>query len=255
MDQAIVFASPPIPFTREPRWLWRAWCYLLGDQAWPFRFEVRYKAGTHAHEVRGAGQWTEAEYLERIMSTGVEPEGFVNPFWAGPSPCSADCWDLLDETPPLDQLPSGGLSVRLLRDVQLSEVARQWHAMAESVAAYPQLRPRAGVPSADALNAALDDALSASTARPAGPGRPSLPDREHLRRLAVLVDTYRAGKTQTAAARRLGITAGALRVSIAWARAHDLWTPAANGRRGEPTPAGLAAIEQWRTTSKGRRTR
>ncbi|MFN8158415.1 MAG: hypothetical protein U0R68_13435 [Candidatus Nanopelagicales bacterium] len=224
--------SGPVPFPDDTRWRWRAVGYLVDGDVWPYRLEVRFK-GHPCHHDTMPSDWDESGAL----------------VW---EPTRCDCWDDLPERPALDTMPPGGLSARLLRQVRLGEVREGFVRSTQNLKRYGVTKPAGTV--WDVLTAEGERAeQNAQRSRFAerGPGRPSLPRDEHLRRLAVLVDEYAKGHTQRSAARRLRISEPTLRQSLEWARREDLWTPAVNGRRGEPTDSGRAALADWQDR-KGR---
>lgn len=232
MAMAATWDSGPVLFPDDPRWRWRAVGYLVDGDVWPYRLEVRFKGDPCPHDTKPS-DWDDA---------GAQ-------IWV---PTDCDCWDALPELPDLDSLPPGGLSARLLRQLRLGEVREGFVRSTQNLKRHGVVQP-AGT-AWDVLTAESERAEQ-NAERPRfaerGPGRPSLPRDEHLRRLSVLVDEYAKGHTQRSAARRLRISEPTLRQSLEWARREDLWTPAVNGRRGEPTAAGRLAIEDWKNR-KGR---
>lgn len=229
---AIKWDTGPTAFERDPRWRWRAWGYVVEGDFWPYRMEVRLKA-TPCHHDEKPSDWDDSGLL----------------VW---EPSACDCWDNLRAAPSLDEMPAGGLSARMLRDVRLGEAGDGWRRAAENARTYG-LTPSRNPGTAAAWDREVARGLDREEGPrfvERGPGRPTLPPETHLRRLAVLLEEYDKGHTQKAAAKRLRVSEPTLRVSLEWARRHGLWSPAVNGRKGEPTAAGVEAIGPFRSKAK-----
>jgi len=195
----------------------RASAYEVDGELVPFSLEVRMKPGPCGHDERPADH---------------DDEHIV---WERADHC--ECWPA--PWPGAQSMPPGGLPVRLLRHLRLSDlVARHERAVATRARSVGTGHPRREV-------AAHLEAVLSRTGQPAsGRGRPTLKPAVHLSRLAVLDDGYAKGETQHWAARRLGLSSAALRVSLEWARSQEppLWTRSGRGRPGRLTPAGQAVI-------------
>ncbi len=228
----------PFPFERDPRWRWRVSGYAEGGHLWPYELEVRFLAEPCGHYEKPASH--------DETSGGIEWE-------ANPEAC--DCWP--SKAPSMADLPNGGLSARMFRDIRLGLADERLRVMAGNVDAYDLWR-KDDLPGAADFNTEVRKTRE----RPRGahftergPGRPAVADDVHLMRLAALMDAYASGKTQAAAARKLRLSEPTLRVSIDWARREGYWTAAQNGRRGEPTAAGLVTLAEWRARHAKKGTR
>jgi len=205
----------------------RANAYEVDGEVVPFSLEIRMKQGPCFHDTPPADQDPRIE-------------------WERADHC--DCWP--PAWPGAQSMPPGGLPVRLLRQLRLSDlVARHEQAVATRARYVGTGHPRREV-------AAHLEAVLSRTSQPAsGRGRPTLEPAVHLRRLAVLDDAYAKGETQHRAARRLGLSSAALRVSLEWARSQEppLWTRSGRGRPGRLTPIGQALIGDLPTQRRGKR--
>lgn len=218
----------PIPLDPDRRWMVRASAYEVDGEVVPFSLEVRMKQDPCFHDAPPADQDPHIEW-ERADHCGCWP-----PAWPG-----------------AQSVPPGGLPVRLLRQLRLSDlVGRHEQAVATRAKDVGTGHPRREVTE-------HFEAVLSRTSRPAsGRGRPSLEPAVHLSRLDVLDAAYAKGDTQTRAARRLRLSPAAMRVSLAWARSQEppLWTSSGRGRRGQLTTAGRKAIDGTTTNQrKGKR--
>ena len=208
----------------------RASAYEIDGEVVPFSLEIRMKQGPCDHDERPADYDDEHIVWERADHCDHWP-----PAWPG-----------------AQSVPPGGLPVRLLRQLRLSDLVRRHTSAVATVAAHVGL---------DHPVPEVAEHFHAVAARTSSPndrrhGRPNLDADVHLSRLAALDGAYAKGDTQTRAAHRLGLSAAAMRVSLAWARSQEppLWTSSGRGRRGQLTTAGRKAIAGITTTQrKGKR--
>lgn len=204
----------------------RASAYEIDGEVVPFSLEVRMKAAPCFHDAKPA------DHDPRIG-------------WRWGELC--DCWP--PAWPGAEAVPPGGLPVRLLRQLKLTDLVARHRTAVETLEQYVGTEhPRPEV--VDHFRSVL----TRTGQPPTGRGRPSLEPAEHLRRLAALDTAYADGQTQRSAARRLKLSAAALRVSLEWGRRQDppLWTRSGRGRPGRLTSAGQAAVRQLPTQSKRR---
>lgn len=219
----------PFTFESDYRWRWKAWGWVVDGRFWPHRVEVRYKAGPCEHDTAPEGAITSTE---DARAAGLL-DGGPTAWWGWePRPAECGCWDGLDVAPPVESLPVGGLSSTMLRQVRLGKVGEYLRQGARNVRDWEWDEPGF----ADFVE------QLAEPPRPGGPGRPRVPLKTQLRRLAVLAETYDAGKTQAAAARRLKVSTETVRASVEWGRREGYWQEAGRGRRGGLTPKGEAAV-------------
>lgn len=195
----------------------RALAYEVDGELWPVALEVRLKAAPCWHD---------------------EPPADLDPHitWERQDVC--DCWPS-QPWPGTDAVPAGGLPLRALRRLKLTELSANYRAAVTNRAHYTGTdHPRPEV--AGHFRAILDG----PERPPARRGRPRLDPARRLARLSALDSAYAAGKTQTAAARALGISPATLRTTLEWARRQTppLWTRSGRGRPGRLTAAGRQLI-------------
>lgn len=203
----------------------RVLAYEVDGELLPVSVEVRMKNGPCAHDEEPPDQ-----------STGIEWERQGCNCWPGDDDASER-----QETywPNPDAVPAGGLPVRLLKNLRVTDFVTSYRQGVQTLAEHGALNsPNKAV--AEHLRAIADAAK-----RPAvGRGRPKADPYVHLTRLAALDAAYASGKTQANAARSLGISAPTLQATLAWARQQDppLWAALGRGRAGRLTPHGRAVV-------------
>lgn len=198
----------------------RVLAYEVDGELWPVSVEVRLKAQPCGHDVEPAQQ----------------PSEIV---WERSDVC--DCWPV--ETPGTENVPPGGLPVRLLKNLRMTEFVELHRKAVRNQEKYGLDHP------VEAVERHLRAVAEAAERPRGGRGRPPAERSLHLQRLATLDDAYQAGKTQTTAARGLGISVQALRASVTWARQQNppLWAALGVGRAGRLTSLGRAEIAALKT--------
>ncbi len=195
----------------------RARAYEVDGELWPVSIEVRLKPAPCWHDEAPPG-------LESHI------------VWERSTIC--DCWPAVP-WPGADAVPPGGMPLRTLRQLKLTDLTALHQGAVRNRARYVGTdHPRQEV--AEHFQAILSNADQPVTRR----GRPSLDLALRLARLAELDRAYAEGKTQTAAARSLGISPATLRATLEWARRQHppLWTRSGRGRAGQLTQRGRQMI-------------
>ncbi len=208
----------------------RVLAYEIDGELWPVSLEVRLKARPCGHDTEPPDQPHEIA-------------------WERSDFC--DCWPE-DVWADAEEVPSGGLPVRLLKNLRMREFVELHRQAVRNHEKYLGLEHPV-----EAVERHLSAVAEADKRPPVGRGRPQAERSLHLRRLAALHEAYQSGLTQERAARRLGISVQALRSTVTWARQQNppLWTSPGTGRPGQLTASGRAEVGGFQAKQGRRRSR